>query len=391
MSRRIHIDPGDDPVPGLGIKLHAVVALCQQADQVRLVGVIVTRRQHVRVTLDRGVADVLLKRDVGGREMGAFYIGILRRLRMNIRPECQVSNRLAITPSPFRPGVVAANAEPVEHGLNLAIETKPAHGSVPRFDRRRRSAYGRRELLRRRRAGGLVAPDAGEDLSRPTGEPAPHVLQRLAFRIKRLHGQRQHGRNGEMGAAVRLNGNGAENHAGVPWSVEPNAVLLATHAAHGEVITVNPELLNRATRDTGEAVTRVDIAHNDRGILFPFDHTRRDTRRLRCLPQRNRFHHLPSLRGAKQEEVVKHIHEIDAAGCASARYGRNKEVFIRQWVRMQRPRVPSTRKPVEDDRFDRLAMAGNGLDNAVRFVSSTIGIEQHDPSIAGEVVVPPDD
>ena len=63
----VQIDPGDQPIPGLRVQLHVVVALLQHLHQFARVGVVLARHVQPHVVLDIHAADQRDQRLVGGR------------------------------------------------------------------------------------------------------------------------------------------------------------------------------------------------------------------------------------------------------------------------------------------------------------------------------------
>ena len=155
MTRRVEIDPGDQPIPGLLVELHVVMALLQQLNEFAGVGVKLHRRKEMEVAFEASDADQSSQGDVTGFEDAAVLSDELlfghaandARLWIAAPEDIvhplvgpKIHDRLAV----MRPGaVVAAHAVFIKHGLDLALETEAAGRAVPGLDLARRA--GRRD------------------------------------------------------------------------------------------------------------------------------------------------------------------------------------------------------------------------------------------------------
>ena len=74
----------DQPVPGLGVKFNAVVALLQHLDQLAGVGMVMAGVEHADVVADVDAADVGDQGFVGGRVADAAFV---ERLVFRVHPD----------------------------------------------------------------------------------------------------------------------------------------------------------------------------------------------------------------------------------------------------------------------------------------------------------------
>ena len=105
MLRHIHIDPGDDPAPGLVVKLHAVMAFLEQLHQFTGIGMELKRDEAVVVPFRPVAADVGMQ--------GTITVFFMEEVG-----------------SPFLP-LVATDTVLIEYRLYFAFETETARLTQP--------------------------------------------------------------------------------------------------------------------------------------------------------------------------------------------------------------------------------------------------------------------
>ncbi len=67
--RAVQVDPGNQPVPGLGVQLHLVVSLRKHLDQLRGIGVELHGLEQVVIAFDSRTSDVAVQFGVADREL----------------------------------------------------------------------------------------------------------------------------------------------------------------------------------------------------------------------------------------------------------------------------------------------------------------------------------
>ena len=226
--RGVQVDPGDQPVPRLGVEPHAVVALGEHLHKLGRVGVELHRHEHVVIALQARPADEPVQLGVGDGEMtGVDSAGVEQaRVVVNLPDAAQVGNL-----QPIRRGWPLW--QPTQYlsstGCTSRAKLNPRAGPVPRRDLRRPATGGERPPVRRAGVLALVAADARDDFARHGREPTPHQLQRLALGVQRLHGDRRVGRHAEQGRAVLLDRHGAEDALDVPGAFHADDALRPAH------------------------------------------------------------------------------------------------------------------------------------------------------------------
>ena len=85
--------------------------------------------------------------------------------------------------------------------------------------------------------------------------------------FERLKSDRRIGRDAEEGRAVAMDGYGTKHPFHIPRAVESDHPQETTPSAVRKVIRDQPQFLDRSTRYTTQAVTLIDVAHMDHGIL----------------------------------------------------------------------------------------------------------------------------
>ena len=125
VGRRVHVDPRHEPVPGLLVELHVVVAFAEHLHQGVRVGMIVGHGNDTRALPVPDCARTAAVRNTT-EETGTASTA------------CSWARRAAgpawRLPSAWL-AVVTAHAISVENRLHFAIPTEPAHRAVPRRDR----------------------------------------------------------------------------------------------------------------------------------------------------------------------------------------------------------------------------------------------------------------
>ena len=134
--RAVHIDPSQDPVPGLVVQYHTVVAFFEHLHQFRRTRVILHRGQQVNITFDPRAADVTMQFGVAHGKPAAVASAVTRRDHFEIvdlQIASQIDRHRAVCQ---RFAVMATDAVPVDDRLDFArvVETsrQPVPGSDPR-------------------------------------------------------------------------------------------------------------------------------------------------------------------------------------------------------------------------------------------------------------------
>ena len=116
--RNIQVDPGHQPVPGLGVQLDVVMPFVQQLDQFAGRSVVLQRLLQVIIALRARTAHERVQGDVRRRKIAPAGLALGREIRQ----------RLALV---LTLPVVAAHAIAIQDRLDLAFEAEPARRSVP--------------------------------------------------------------------------------------------------------------------------------------------------------------------------------------------------------------------------------------------------------------------
>ena len=165
--------------------------------------------------------------------------------------------------------IVARYAIPVEDRLDLGQVAEVSRRAVPGRQLARPPPHGQRRGV----VGGgaepiLVAADAAGLLARPRDRAAPHRLHEHALLVEQLEVDELVGRHGEVGAAVGLDGHGAED--GLVVEVVPGH---ARRLLPGAAVPAGPrpeaflgrlddaELLDRAPLDLVHARALIHVGH----------------------------------------------------------------------------------------------------------------------------------
>ena len=386
--RNVEIDPGVQLPPFVAGQLDVVVALLQHLDQDTGIGFVFRRLGHVVVRLVTGPPDIPLQREV----RRAVRPGVIRV--QALRPQVERGERFAANLAGL--AVVAADAAPVEHRLDLAVETETAGRTEPRFDRRRTPAQRGGGILAGRPAVlPLVTADTRDDFARRRGEPAAHHLLRLAFAVQRLDEDRRVGRHAEQGRAVLQDGHGTQNLLDVPAAFERRGGGVPVPGV-AVVVRADAELLDRTARKALQPRSLVDVGHVDRRLGLGHVDLRRDPRRLWSRLQRNR-RDIAALQDWR--DVVEDVHQAQVPAGQGILLDADQKVLARSAVGAgfgQRPGRGEFGPGVRDqlvhrNRLDRLAPTGNSLDRARRLVTAFGWVQQHQFPGPRHPVVPGDD
>ena len=391
--RRVEIDPRDKAVARLLREPHTVVSLVKHHHQLRRVCMPLHRLEEVDVALNAWMAHEPDEVEVRHGELATELLA-----HSSMHPRIPVGEHAgaaqiwlpALVAEHLRLRriglVVAADAEGVEDGLDLAGELEVALRAAPRaylLERDVRGDAGRA----RDEALLLVASGAGEVLSAACREPAAHHLHGLALRVKRLDGDGRIRGDLEICAAVGIHRHGAERAAHVPRAVEPDRAVESALVLESECVGVEAEVLHRAGGDALQARALVDIGDVDLRLLGPAHRAVGPGVRDGRLHERHGFAEIVPILAQKAKLVVEAVDDVDGKVPLAIVPARHEEgrVVKRERVEVHRPRAIV--ELVAHDGVHWLAVARHELHGALALLGALRDIEEPELALPAKAMV----
>ena len=197
----------------------------------------------------------------------------------------------------------------------------------------------------------FVATYTRNSFSRHTGQPATHPLNGTSFWIQRLQWDRGIGRNLKYRRTVFFYRNGTQQTLDIPTTLNTLRPMVGRSSVISIFISKHTECFYCTTGHTFQAFTLVYIL-NEYGSLFTGQiNLFRNHRRYRTLHNRSRANKTFPFKFGNQREVIVYVNQIDSPQGTFIQLSSNQEIFIRQWIRLDKLRPYAIHQTVFYNRF----------------------------------------
>ena len=282
---------------------------------------------------------------------------------------------------------MAADAVFVQNGLNFFLESNRTFRTVKLDDSVWSAARRHIELRRGNRVLIFVASRTGNPFARHAGQPGTHDLQSVAVFVQRLQSQRDVGRNNEVGAAVRLDVDFAQEDFAVPGRFFAHSVVVAD-AAVSVLIAENAELFDRPDRNVFQTGAKVDVCNIADGFFVFVNRSVSNHRRAGSFLNRKRFEDSKLRRLFNQNHVVERIDQIQAPSILRRGLSGNEEIIFIQRAGEEELRPGAVNELVFNNRLDFLVAERDLLNDAFRFFAAAFRVDDMQFAHSGDAVVP---